>query len=124
MNVSKTKIIVFSKAHVNANLTIHGEAITQATSLKYLGATVNNLCDSKKEVKARIEQAKAAFINMRSFFTKRELGLELRVRMLRCYIFLIFLYGCESWTLASKNPLKSSKCTFTDGYYASPGRRE
>lgn len=36
---------------------------------------------------------------MRKFFTRSDLSLELRVWMIRCYIFSVLLYGCESWTL-------------------------
>ena len=36
---------------------------------------------------------------MKTLFSSRDLSLELRIRMLRCYIFPVFLYGSESWTL-------------------------
>ena len=35
-------------------------------------------------------------------FIRRDLDLSLKIRMLRCYVFPILLYGCECWTL---NPL-------------------
>lgn len=38
---------------------------------------------------------------MRRVFIRFELSLELRIRMLRCYVFSTLLCGCESWTLDS-----------------------
>lgn len=36
---------------------------------------------------------------MKQFFTSKDLSLDLRLRMLRCYICPVMLYGSESWTL-------------------------
>ena len=36
---------------------------------------------------------------MKNQFLRSELSLNLRMRMIRCYIFSILLYSCESWTL-------------------------
>ena len=42
--------------------------------------------------------AKAAFNKKRALFT-RPLGLELRKKLVKCYIWSIALYGAETWTL-------------------------
>lgn len=99
LNVSKTKVIVFAKTHVAANLYINGEIVEQVAAFKYLGTNINSQSESKKEILSRIEQARRTFMNMKTFFTRSDLSLELRIRMTRSYIFPILLYGCESWTL-------------------------
>lgn len=99
INVSKTKLLVFAKTHINANLLINGNKVEQVNIFKYLGTIVNNQCDPKKEIRSRIEQARRAFANMSKFFIRRDISLELRMRMIRCYIFSVLLYGCEAWTL-------------------------
>jgi len=38
-------------------------------------------------------------MSMKTFFTRSDLSLQLRIRMVRCYVFSVLLYGCESWTL-------------------------
>lgn len=43
---------------------------------------------------------------MKHFFTRRELSLELRMRMIRCYIFSTLLYGSEGWTLYASTEKK------------------
>lgn len=52
---------------------------------------------SIKEIRSRIEEERGAFIRMKNFSIKKELNMELRFRLLKCCIYL--LYGCESWTM-------------------------
>lgn len=99
INTTKTKIMAFTKKPVQAHLVIDGDLVEQVSTYKYLGSIVNDQCDPKREVRSRIEQARKTFISMRQFFVRSDLSLELRVRMVRCYIFSVLLYGCESWTL-------------------------
>lgn len=116
MNVSKTKLLVFSKTNIIANLSINDILVEQVNSFRYLGTIINNQCDPKIKIKARIEQARKTFINMKHFFTRRELSLELRMRMIRCYIFSTLLYGSEGWTLYASTEKKldaSLRCTYT-----------
>jgi hypothetical protein len=44
--------------------------------------------------------AKAAFNKNRALFTGK-MGLELRKKLVKCYIWSIALYGAETWTLWS-----------------------
>ena len=99
INTTKTKVMAFTKTHMRVHLVIDDAVVEQVSSYKYLGSIMNDQCDPKKEVRSRIEQARKTFISMRRFFVRSDLSLELRVRMVRCYIFSVLLYGCESWTL-------------------------
>ncbi|XP_071577336.1 uncharacterized protein [Temnothorax nylanderi] len=98
-NTTKTKTMVFSKTHVHTHLIIKGATVEQVSSFKYLGTIMTSLYDPKKEIRSRIKQARRTFTSMKTFFTRSDLSLDLRVRMIRCYIFSTLLYGCESWTL-------------------------
>jgi hypothetical protein len=49
------------------------------------------------EIKARITMAKAAFIKKTQFTSKFDL--ELRKKLVKCYIRNIALFGAETWTL-------------------------
>lgn len=99
MNTSKTKLMIFSKTQIKADLRVCGESIEQVPSLRYLGTLVNQQSDAKIEIKARIEQARKTLINLKTLLANRNLDLGLRIRLLRCYVFPVLLYGCESWTL-------------------------
>lgn len=99
MNTSKTRLLVFSKSPRPVTLVINGENITQVPSIKYLGTLINQQCDPKIEIRSRIAQARKTLNNMRTLLASRDLSLDLRIRLLRCYIFPVLLYGCESWTI-------------------------
>jgi len=51
------------------------------------------------EVKRRIEMARGAFVKMSKIFKCHDFSLSTNIRILRCYIFPILLYGVETWTL-------------------------
>jgi len=50
------------------------------------------------EIKSRIAMANAAFNKKRALFTST-LDLELRKKLVKCYVWSIALYGAETWTL-------------------------
>jgi len=67
-------------------------------SFKYLGNILTNDGRCTCEIKCRIAIAKAAFNKKRNLFTST-LDLELRKKLVKCYIWSISLYGAETWTL-------------------------
>jgi hypothetical protein len=54
--------------------------------------------DGRCEIKSRISMVKAAFNKKRALFTSK-MDLELRKKLVKCYIWSIALYGAETWTL-------------------------
>ena len=66
-------------------------------SFKYLGSILTNDARCACVIKCRIAMAKAAFNKNRALFTSR-LDLELRKRLVKCYIWSIAFYGAENWT--------------------------
>ena len=67
-------------------------------SFKYLGRILTNDGRCTCEIKCRTAMAKAAFNKKRVLFTST-LDLELRKKIVKCYIWSIALYGAETWTL-------------------------
>ena len=67
-------------------------------SFKYLGIILTNDGRCTCEIKCRIGMAKAAFNKKRTLFTST-FNLELRKRLVKCYVWSIALYGAETWTL-------------------------
>ena len=49
-------------------------------------------------IKSRIAMAKAAFSKKKTLFTSK-LDLNLRKKLIKCYIWSMALYGAETWTL-------------------------
>jgi len=50
------------------------------------------------EIKSRIAVAKAAFSKKKTLFTSK-LDLNLRKKLIKCYIWKMALYGAETWML-------------------------
>ena len=71
-------------------------------SFKYLGSILTNDGRCACEIKCRIAMAKAAFNKKRSLFTST-LELELKKKLVKCYIWSIALYGAATWTLRAVN---------------------
>jgi hypothetical protein len=58
---------------------------------------ITNDARRTRETKSRIVMAKAAF-RKKTFFTSK-LNLNLRKKLVKCYIWSVALYGAETWTL-------------------------
>jgi hypothetical protein len=65
----------------------------------------------KREIKSRIATAKAAFNKKKTLFTST-FDLNLRNKLIKCYIWSTALYGAETWTLrkVDQNIWKVLKC--------------
>ena len=75
----------------------NGTAQTKHHRLFLSSVSINNgLC--KCEIKSRIAIAKAVFNKKKTLFTNK-LGLNLRKKLVKCYIWSMALYGAENWTL-------------------------
>ena len=67
--------------------------------------------------KCRIAIAKATFNKKRALYTST-LDLEMRKKLVKCYIWSIALYGAETWTLRAvdQKHLESLKCGVGGGW--------
>ena len=54
------------------------------------------------EIKSRIVMAKVAFNKKKNLFTSK-LGLNLRKKLVKRYVWSMVLYGAETWTLRAKD---------------------
>lgn len=100
INTEKTKIMKFSKSiSSDVKVKIDNKIIKQVTEFKYLGAIFTNDGRDVKEIKSRIGLAKRAFINLGQILKNRKMALELRKRIIRCYVWSVLKYAAESWTM-------------------------
>jgi hypothetical protein len=64
----------------------------------YLGSMITSDARCTCEIKSRIAIAKTAVNKKKHFFTSK-LELNLRKKLVKCYIWNIALYDAETWTL-------------------------
>ena len=77
---------------------IDQKQLKNVESFKYLSSILINDRRCTCEIKCRSVMAKVAFNKKRELFTST-LELELRKKLVKCYIWNITLYGAETWTL-------------------------
>jgi hypothetical protein len=65
---------------------------------RYLGSMLTDDGRCTCEIKSRIAMAKAAFNKKKNIFTSK-LDLNLRKKLVKCYIWSMALYGAETWML-------------------------
>jgi len=98
MKVEKTKVIRISRQLFPVKIMIHQKQLENVESFKYLSSSLTNDGRCTCEIKCRIVMAGAPFNKERALFTST-LDLELRKKLLKCYIWSIALYGAETWML-------------------------
>uniref|UniRef100_A0A8D9EV91 Craniofacial development protein 2 n=1 Tax=Cacopsylla melanoneura TaxID=428564 RepID=A0A8D9EV91_9HEMI len=103
INTLKTKFMIVSKKPISGvNLYINQNRIERVSKYTYLGTIVNESWDNSQEIKCRIGRARIFFNSMHAAFKSHDLTLETKMRLLRCYVFSVLLYGVESWTLTNE----------------------
>ena len=98
MNVEKTKVMRISRQPSPVTVMIDQKQLENVKCLKYLGSLLTNDGRCTHEIKSRIAKAKAAFSKKQILFTSK-LDLNLRKKLIKCYIWSMALYGAETWTL-------------------------
>ena len=65
------------------------------SSFKYLDAMLNEKCDDDEEVRIRVGHAKSTHEKSRTYLAYREVSMDLKMRMIKCYNWPVLLYGVE-----------------------------
>ena len=104
MNIKKTKTMVISRERTapEIDMRVNGEKLKQEDEFKYLGQCITNDGRCEKEIRRRIAIAKATFNNMKDVLASRKIRLDVRKRVLNCYVMSTFLYASETWTLSKE----------------------
>ena len=104
LNAKKTKVLVVSKQSpgLTINITASNVKIEQVQHFNCLGSWITSDARCEKEIKRRITLAKTNFNNIKNIFRNHKLTISLKTRLLKCVVWSVLLYGCETWTLTTK----------------------
>ena len=87
-----------SRQPSRVTITIDQKQVENVKCFKYLGSMVTEDGRCTCEIKSRIAMAKAAFTKKKKPFTSK-LDLNVRKKLVKCYVWSMALYGAETWTL-------------------------
>ena len=104
INVNKTECLVVAKLETVSRLTLFlkGNSIKQTEHFRYLGSLISSNGRSTNEMKRRIVLAKQAFIDLGYILRNKKMIFRIRCCLLKCYVWSVFLYACESWTTTNE----------------------
>ena len=104
INASKTKVMQIGSTEGSRPLRIEvdGVWLEQVTKYKYLGVVITEDGRDDEEIKTRLGIARTAFNNLEKVLRDRKMKMELRIKILKCYVWSIARYAAETWII-SKN---------------------
>ena len=78
---------------------IEGEKLEKVTDFIFLGSKITVDGDGSQEIKRRLLLGRKAMTNLNSILKSRDITLLTTVRLVKTMVFLVVMYGCESWTI-------------------------
>ena len=83
---------------------IDGETMETVTDIVCLGSKITADGDYSHEIKRRLLIGRKVMTNLDSILKSRDITLPTKVHIIKAMVFLVVMYGCESWTM------KKSEC--------------
>jgi hypothetical protein len=100
ISVQKTKAMRISRKPSPLQTMIDQKKLVEYSN--YLGTMIND-ARCTREIKSTTAMARATFNRKKSLFTSK-LDLNLRKKLVKCYIWSVALYGTETWTRRKADP--------------------
>ena len=96
LNIQKTKIMLSSPI---TSWQIDGETMETVTDFIFLGSKITANDDCSHEIKTHLLLGRKAMTNLDSILKSRDITLPAKVHLVKAMVFLVVMYGCESWTI-------------------------
>ena len=95
-NIQKTKIMASSPI---TSWQIDGEKGEAVTEFIFLGSKITADGDCSHEIKRYLLLGRKAITNLDSVVRSRNITLPTKVHLVKSMVFLVVIYGCESWII-------------------------
>ena len=96
LNIQKTKIMASGPI---TSWQIDGETVETASDFIFLGSKITADGDCNHEIKRRLLLGIKVMTNLDSILKSRDITLPTKVYLVKSMIFLVVMYGCESWAI-------------------------
>ncbi|VDO48842.1 unnamed protein product [Schistosoma margrebowiei] len=74
-----------------------GKDLEDGKTFTYLGSIIDEQGGSDADVKARIDKARAAYLQLRNIWNSMQLSTNTKVRIFNTNVKTVLLYGAETW---------------------------
>ena len=105
LNIQKTKVMASGPI---TSWQIDGEILETVTNFIFLGSKITADGDCSHEIKRHFLLGRKAVINLDNILKSRDINLPTNVHLVKAVVFLVVMYGRESWTK------KKAECQRTD----------
>ena len=95
LNIQKTKIMASGPI---TSRQIEGGKVETVTDFIFFGSKITADCDCSHEIKRCLLLGRKAMTNLDSVSKSKDIPLPTNVHIVRAMVFLVVMYGCESWT--------------------------
>ena len=96
LSIQKMKIMASSPI---TSWQIDGETVEILTDSVFLGSKITADGDCSHEIKRRLLLGRKAMTNLDSILKSRDITLPTKLHKIKARVFLIVMYGCESWSM-------------------------
>ena len=96
LNIQKTKIMASGPITL---WEIDGETVETVEDFIFLGSKITADGDCSHEIKRCLLLGRKAVTNRDSILKSRDITLPTKVHLVKAMVFLVVMYGCESWTI-------------------------
>ena len=107
LNIQKTK---FMTSGPITSWQIDGETVETVTDFILSGSEITADGDYSHEIKRRLLLGKKVMTNLNSILKSRDITLSTKVRLVKVMVFLVVMYGCESWTINKAERQRLDAC--------------
>ena len=96
LNIWKMKIMASGPI---ASWEIDGETVETVSDFILGGSKISADGDCSHEIKRHLLLGRKVMTNLDSIFKSRDITLPTNVHLVKAMVFLVVMYGCESWTI-------------------------
>ena len=96
LNIQNSKLIMSGS---DASWQIDGEKVETVTDFLFLCFRITVYGDSSHEIKRCLLFGRKAMTNLESILKSGDITLPTKVHLLKAMVFLVIMYGCESWII-------------------------
>ena len=79
------------------SIAVDGDNLERVDRFVYLGSTMCEGGDVRREIRTRIGKASSAFNNMKKVWNSSGISQKTKLKLFNAIVMAVLLYGCESW---------------------------